>query len=305
MFALHLLGKFDAHIHYRHAELLLVVDRETKRLHLARIVRVRMEMEQSRALAVIEKSFALNLARVAGDTEANFLVSSLRKVHALKRCRRPVRLVAVSPAVMVFKQRELNLPSIFRLADGPVPAADFASNVRRSILRHKQNQTARENSVRQRSTHPHKSSPQQLMKQQRLMWPTTTMWRRTPSSVQAWAKPRATQPQLSRKEPQLLQLRLRIQNPQLPQPNNLLQRQILEPVLLDTLDELGRNTLHLGSDDLVHIGFESRRLQRLDVFRRDSLHSHADDFVGARVEAESPDRANILRRDTLHAHSDD
>ena len=39
MLVLHLLGEIEAHILHRHGELLLVVDGESNRLHLARIVR--------------------------------------------------------------------------------------------------------------------------------------------------------------------------------------------------------------------------------------------------------------------------
>src|SRR5450631_948688 len=56
---LHLLCEIEADILHRHAELLLAVHREAKRMHLARVVRIRLEMEQSRTFAVIEKSLAL------------------------------------------------------------------------------------------------------------------------------------------------------------------------------------------------------------------------------------------------------
>src|SRR5258708_20051246 len=102
MLVLHLLGEFESDVHDRHAELLLVVfiivfiidDQKTERVHLARIIRVRLKVEESRTFAVIEESFALDLARVARDGEMNVLTSRLREVHALKRTRRPVGLMA-------------------------------------------------------------------------------------------------------------------------------------------------------------------------------------------------------------------
>ncbi len=84
MLALHLLREFEADILNRHAELLLVVDRETNRPHLPRIICVRLEMEESRAFSVVEESFALDLARVARDCEVNVLTSSFREVHTLE-----------------------------------------------------------------------------------------------------------------------------------------------------------------------------------------------------------------------------
>ena len=95
-----------------------------ERAHLARIIRIGLEVENASPFPVIEESFALNLARVARDGEVNVLTSSFRKVHALKRTRRPIRLVARSSAMMMFDQRELHLTRIVRLADRPVPAAN-------------------------------------------------------------------------------------------------------------------------------------------------------------------------------------
>ena len=136
---------------HRHAELLLVVDGESDRLHLARIVRVRLEVEQARALAVVEEAFAIDLARVARDGEVNVLASGLREVHALKRARRPVGLVARLSAVMVLDQRELDLAGIVGLADGPVAAVDFGG----AILDYEHDHAGCENQVGQGATHSH------------------------------------------------------------------------------------------------------------------------------------------------------
>src|ERR1019366_3585506 len=90
MLVLHLPRKFQADIHHRHAELLLVVDREAERLHLARIIRVWLEVDNTSAFPIVQESFALDLARIARDGEVNVLTSSFREVHALERTRRPV-----------------------------------------------------------------------------------------------------------------------------------------------------------------------------------------------------------------------
>src|ERR1700686_2752059 len=83
-FVLHLLREFQADIHHRHAELLLVVDRKTQSLHLPRIIRVWLKMKNASAFPVIQESFALDLARIERESEVNVLTSSFRKVHALK-----------------------------------------------------------------------------------------------------------------------------------------------------------------------------------------------------------------------------
>ena len=75
-----------------------------------------------------------------------------------------------------------------------------------------------------------------------------SLWRRPPSAVQAWAKPRASKHGNCSSS---LEISLRIQNPQLPKLNQFLQSQILEPMLLRPLDELRRNILHFGADDVV------------------------------------------------------
>src|ERR1700730_15570251 len=52
MFVLHLLRELQADIHHCHAELLLVVHGETERAHLARIIRVWLEMEEACTFAI-------------------------------------------------------------------------------------------------------------------------------------------------------------------------------------------------------------------------------------------------------------
>ena len=68
-----------------------------------------------------------------------------------------------------------------------------------------------------------------------------------------------------------LEVSLGIQNSQLPELNQFLQRQILETVLLRLLDELGRHVLNFGADDVVDGQVEARGLQSLNVLGRDIL----------------------------------
>src|SRR5579871_6139500 len=93
MFALHLLGEIQAHILHRHAKLLLLVDREAQLLHLTRIVRIGLEVEQARSFAVIQKSLAVDLAGIARNREMYVLSSGLREIDALERRRRPSRFM--------------------------------------------------------------------------------------------------------------------------------------------------------------------------------------------------------------------
>src|ERR1035441_10563801 len=123
---------------------------------------------------------------------------------------------------------------------------------------------------------------------QMLMW----RWPPRPSKRGRSPAPRTT----------TLEVGLRIQNSQLPKLNQLLQSQIFEPMLLSSLNELGRNILHLGADDVADVELVSRCLQRLDVFRRDVLHPHRDEFVCRRLESKSPNVVNVFGSHILNPH---
>src|SRR5580700_8620984 len=265
MLTLHLTCEFLAHIHDRHGELLLVVDRETERLQLTRIIRIRLEVEYSSTFPVVEEPFAVNLACVAGDREMNILTSGSRKVHALKRTRRPVRFVTRRTAVMVFDQRKLDFAGIVRLAQGPIAAL----NIRRSILHRNQKNAGCDGRSR-------------------------------PSKRGGSPAPGKN----GRSEAGFLEIGLRIQNPQLSQLNQLLQSQILESMLLRTLNELRRNILHLGANDVADTELVSCGLQSLDEFRRDVLHAHGNEFAHGWLEPKSPYVANVFRSYILNPHGD-
>src|SRR5436309_7499547 len=80
MLAFHLLCELGTDVLYRHRELLLFVHIEPQRLHLLRVVRIRLKVEKSRAFPVFEKAFTIDLARIASDGEVNVLPSWLREV---------------------------------------------------------------------------------------------------------------------------------------------------------------------------------------------------------------------------------
>src|SRR5258708_4029450 len=132
MLALHLSRKFQADILHRHAELFFVVDGETDRLHFTRVIWIRLEMKNSRSLAVIQEAFAIDLAGVASKNKMHILPSALGKVHAREGTGVPVRLMARHSAVMMFDQRELTLARLVGLADRPIAAVYF----RGPILHH-------------------------------------------------------------------------------------------------------------------------------------------------------------------------
>src|SRR5579864_1042568 len=158
MLALHLSREFEAYILHRHAELLLVIDGKTERLHFPWIVRVRLEVEDARALAVNQKSLTINLAGIASDGKAHVLPARLREVHALKRARRPVGLMIRHSPALVLDQRELHFARLIRFADGPIAAARFALHICGAILHYKKNYARRKNHVGKSSTHSHKVS---------------------------------------------------------------------------------------------------------------------------------------------------
>src|SRR6185437_14055322 len=108
MLVFHLLCEFHADILNRHRELLVFVDVKPERLHFAREVWIRLEVEQSRAFTVFEKSFTVDLACIARDGEVNVLSACLREVNALKRACRPVGTVVRLPTVMMLDERELD-----------------------------------------------------------------------------------------------------------------------------------------------------------------------------------------------------
>src|SRR5438034_4891798 len=85
------LREFQADIVDGHRPLsVLVYPFETERLHLLRIFRIHYEKKQPSALAVVQKSFAFEFARVARDREMNFLTTRLGKIQPGKITRRPV-----------------------------------------------------------------------------------------------------------------------------------------------------------------------------------------------------------------------
>src|SRR5437763_9971028 len=155
MLAFHLLCELGTDVFYRHRELLLFIHVKPQRLHLSRVVRIRLKVEQSRAFTVLEKALAHDLARIARDREVNVLPSRLREVDALKRTHGPVGAVVRLPAVMMLDQRELDLVRKIRFADGPVAAANFRS----AILDSREKHQAIEYEESKSATHSHNSSP--------------------------------------------------------------------------------------------------------------------------------------------------
>ena len=73
MLAFHLLCELGTDVLYRHRELLLLIHIKPERLHLSRVVRISLKVEQSRAFTVVEKALAIDLARIARDGEVNIL----------------------------------------------------------------------------------------------------------------------------------------------------------------------------------------------------------------------------------------
>src|SRR5947209_10528627 len=130
MLAFHLLCELGTDVLYRHRELLLFIHVKAERLHLSRVVRIRLKVEQSRAFTVLEKALAIDLARIARNGEVNVLPSRPREVDTLKRTHWPVGAVVRLATVMMLDQRELDLIPKIRFADRPVAAANF----RRAIL---------------------------------------------------------------------------------------------------------------------------------------------------------------------------
>ncbi len=86
MLALHLLREFKADIHYRHAELLFVVNAiESQRLHFLRVACIGRKMEYARAFAIVYVAFAIEAASTARDREMHVLLARLRIIQSLKR----------------------------------------------------------------------------------------------------------------------------------------------------------------------------------------------------------------------------
>src|SRR6266446_10615800 len=85
-------GKFQADIVDSHRPWSVFINSfESQRLHLLRIFWIGHEMKQSRALTVVQESFAFEFAGVPRDREMNFLPPRLGKIQPRKIARRPVR----------------------------------------------------------------------------------------------------------------------------------------------------------------------------------------------------------------------
>src|SRR5260370_1244368 len=85
------------------------------------------------------------------------------------------------------------------------------------------------------------------------------------------------------------------QNVRVLERHQLVQSQILKPVLPRLLDELRRYPLHFRADELLAIQvLEACRLHRFHILRRDSLNLHPDQFVHRQVlEARGLHRVEI------------
>src|SRR5216683_4028372 len=92
-------------------------------------------MKNSRALAVLQKTFAFKFSRVPRDREMNFLPSGLGEIHPSEIARRPLRTsVKMMPGPRVH-QGKLHLPRHIGAPDGPVAALRLTSE----DVRHTQN----------------------------------------------------------------------------------------------------------------------------------------------------------------------
>src|SRR5581483_34180 len=155
MLAFHLARELEAHILHRHGKLLVLADRKPERLHLARIVWIGLKVEQARAFAVLEKSFAVDLAGIARNGEVDLLFSGLREIHSLKHTRRPVGAVVRLASMVTLDQREFNLAGNVRFADSPVAAAHLRGTIRNGG----EKDNAPKYKESKRATQSHKSSP--------------------------------------------------------------------------------------------------------------------------------------------------
>src|ERR1700685_192567 len=101
MLTLHLPREFQTHVVHGHAVLPLFIDRKTRLTHLARIIRIELEMKEAGALTILEKAVALDGAGVALDREPNVLTLRLRKVHAGECAHGPLGFVARISSMMM------------------------------------------------------------------------------------------------------------------------------------------------------------------------------------------------------------
>src|SRR5580698_7507530 len=101
MLPLHLPREFQTHVMHGHAVLLLFIDGKTSLTHLARIIRIELEMKEAGALTILEKAVAPDGAGVAFDREPDVLTPRLRKVHAGKCAHGPLGFVARFSSMMM------------------------------------------------------------------------------------------------------------------------------------------------------------------------------------------------------------
>src|SRR5262249_29646802 len=82
---LHFLRIVQRHIEDGHGELLFIVNAgETETVHPRDVLRVSREVKDAGAFAIVEKTFGVDLARIARDDELDVLLAGLGKVDALK-----------------------------------------------------------------------------------------------------------------------------------------------------------------------------------------------------------------------------